>query len=662
MHAFKRSLISVVAVVFFIIGLMGASFGQQNIMIKEGVRTLEKQKWAAGEIIVKFKAGVSRGEINRINRSQGCTVLSKSERGKFMRLQIPKNKTVGEMVGIYKRNPRVEYAEPNFIASALCAPNDPLYEYQWHLYNSESGGINIQSAWCNHTGDGVVVAVLDTGVAYEDRGARFRQAPDLADTSFVPGYNFVDNTTHPNDDEGHGTHVAGTIAQSTNNSLGVAGVAFHASIMPVKVLDKNGSGTYANVAEGIYFATDNGARVINMSLGGTSESETLENALAYAYGKGVTIVCAAGNEYQKDNSPVYPAAYDAYCIAVGATRYDETRSFYSNTGSYIDITAPGGDLYVDQNNDGYGDGVLQQTFRNNPKDFRYYFYQGTSMACPHVAAVAALLISDGITGPNTVRAALESTAKDKGDTGWDEEYGWGIVDANAALNYSATPIHDIAISGMSVPTPITEGDPVDVTVTVTNQGDFTETPTVTLEDLTDVKTIGTQTITLSIGEIKEITFNWDTTGASLGDHTLKAEVDAVEGETNTNNNSMTATTTIQAESASLAMYISGISMSLQKRGANYWAIADVTLVDQNNSPVTGATVTGDWVLSDGEIDTNINTSSNTTNSSGIARLSSDRVKAKRGDTFQITITNAVKDGYQYAPDSNIETSGSVVVP
>ena len=255
----------------------------------------------------------------------------------------------------------------------------------------------------------------------------------------MPGYDFINNDEHANDDDGHGTHVTGTLAQSTNNALGTAGIAFNCSIMPVKVLSKRGVGSYADIADGIYFAVDNGADIINMSLGGAGDSITLRNAVAYAYNQGVTIVCAAGNEYLEGNAPAYPAAYDEYCIAVGATRFDRTRAYYSNTGSYLDLVAPGGDMYVDQNADGYGDGILQQTFGTNPKDWGYWFYEGTSMAAPHVSGIAALLISVGITSPDVVREALQSTARDLGPAGWDDEYGWGLVDACAALNYYPMP-------------------------------------------------------------------------------------------------------------------------------------------------------------------------------------------------------------------------------
>jgi serine protease len=284
----------------------------------------------------------------------------------------------------------------------------------------------------------VIVAVLDTGVAYEDF-ANFQRAPDLANTLFTPGHDFVNNDEHANDDDGHGTHVAGTLAQSTDNSIGTAGIAFDCNIMPVKVLSRRGAGSYTNIADGIYFAADNGADIINMSLGGASDSTTLRNAVAYAYDQGVTIICAAGNEYEEGNTPSYPAAYDEYCIAVGGTRFDQTRAYYSNTGDYLDLVAPGGDLYIDQNGDGYDDGILQQSFGTNPKDWGYWFYEGTSMTAPHVSGIAALLVSNGVTSPDAVREALQNTARDLGLAGWDQEYGWGLVDAYAALNYRHIP-------------------------------------------------------------------------------------------------------------------------------------------------------------------------------------------------------------------------------
>lgn len=544
MKKIKTSLVFIL-ISLLVFGFTSPSFGR-GFFQKDGVRTVQGPKWTPGEIVVKFKRGISQDAIRQMNQRHETSILSTSERGQFMRLRIPKNTTVEEIVAIYSRNPNVEYAEPNFTVSALMIPNDPYYSYQWHLDNPVYGGIHMQSAWDVQSGKpSVIVAVVDTGVAYENYGRKYKLAPDLANTSFVPGYDFVNKDSHPNDDEGHGTHVTGTIAQSTNNNLGVAGVAFNVSIMPIKVLNAAGSGTDTDVADGIYFAADHGAAVINLSLGATSPSTTLENAVAYAYNKGVTIVAAAGNEYQKGNPPLYPAAYDAYTIAVGATRYDETRAYYSNTGSYLDIAAPGGDLTVDQNKDGYGDGVLQQTFGANPSNFGYWFYQGTSMATPHVSGVAALLIANGITGPANIKKALEATAEDKGPAGWDPEYGCGIVDAYAALKYSLAPVHDVAVTGVSAPSWCVKGDTVSVVVGVTNQGDYDESFTITLTDSTYDTQIGSQQVSLPAKGTANLPFSWNTASAFLGDHTLKAEASTVAGETNTANNTATAVVTVK---------------------------------------------------------------------------------------------------------------------
>lgn len=292
----------------------------------------------------------------------------------------------------------------------------------------------------------------------------FQKAPDLAGTNFwvntneipgngidddlntkiddINGWDFIDNDAHPNDDGAHGTHVAGTIAQTTHNNLGVAGAAFNTAIMPVKVLGPAG-GTYQQVADGISYATDNGAKVINMSLGGSSPSLTLENAVNYAYNNGVTVIAACGNS----NVPScdYPARY-TNSIAVGATQYNETRAPYSNYGTGLDLVAPGGNTGVDQNSDGQVDGVLQNTFGDTVQDWGYYLYQGTSMATPHVAGTAALLLAKSPTlTPSQTRNILESTAEDLGSAGYDSTFGWGLIDARAALA-SLTPAVSITLT------------------------------------------------------------------------------------------------------------------------------------------------------------------------------------------------------------------------
>jgi len=329
----------------------------------------------------------------------------------------------------------VVYAEPNYLVHALYVPNDTYYRpYQWHLDNVSGSGVQAEEAWDITRGAGATVAVIDTGVAYETARhgwTRYYQAPDLAGTCFVQGYDFAYNDPYPNDDEGHGTHVTGTIAQTTNNGEGVAGLAHEACIMPIKALDRNGGGTHADIAAGIQWAVDNGADVINLSLGGPDSSKTLEDAVRYAYERGVTVVAAAGNNGSEQ--AFYPAAYDEYVIAVGATGYDMELASYSNYGDFVDVVAPGGDA-EDLNGDGFDDGVLQQTIGRRLSNFGYYFRMGTSMAAPHAAAAAALLYAaDVATTPDAIREALTTTARDLGAPGVDARYGHGLIDAAAAL-------------------------------------------------------------------------------------------------------------------------------------------------------------------------------------------------------------------------------------
>jgi serine protease len=301
-------------------------------------------------------------------------------------------------------------------------PNDACYKYQWHMRQ-----LGMPDAWKRGNGKGVIVAVIDTGVT---------KVADLAETKFVPGYNFIANNTNADDDHGHGTHVAGTIAQSTNNKRGVAGVAYGATIMPLKVLSARGSGSVAGITQAIRWAADNGAHVINMSLGGPTRMGSMGAAVKYARDKGVVIVAAAGNDGR--GRVGYPAGYPGV-VAVAATQFDETTTFYSNWGKEIDVAAPGGNTRVDQDGDGKPDGVLQHTIvPGNTSNTDYLWFMGTSMASPHAAGVAALIMGTGVRKPDAVEEILLGTArKPKADSQAggrvDDHYGAGIVDASAAL-------------------------------------------------------------------------------------------------------------------------------------------------------------------------------------------------------------------------------------
>jgi serine protease len=346
----------------------------------------------------------------------------------------------------------VAYAVPNWRARAAATlPNDPGARLQWNLFGT--WGINLVEAWTQAEllgapgGRGATVAVLDSGVAFENRG-RYRKATDLHRSTFVRPYDFIGNDRHPNDSYGHGTHVAGTIAQATGNARATAGIAFNAKIMPLRVLDDLGTGDSAAISRAIRYAARHGADVINLSLEFPSEVRASEipdviRALRYARRKGALVVGAAGNE--ADYVVAYPARA-APVVAVGATTITGCQADYSNVGSDLDLVAPGGGPDA-PNDDGvwdrqhckpgaFGRPIFQQTFSG--RSLRRFglpgSYEGTSMAAPHVSAIAALVIATNRLGPNPspqeLQAHLEATAR---PTDRPRRYGAGLVDAGAAL-------------------------------------------------------------------------------------------------------------------------------------------------------------------------------------------------------------------------------------
>lgn len=338
---------------------------------------------------------------------------------------VPRER-LAELVRALAGDPRVSHAEENTLYTASYVPDDPRYGEQWNLPM-----VGAPAAWDVARGKGVIVAVIDTGIAYQD-GPRSKVVEDLAGASFVDGYDFVNDRVEALDDHGHGTHVAGTIAQRTGNGRGVAGVAFEATLMPLKVLSAQGSGTAADIADAIYFAADEGARVINMSLGGGSASAVMADAVAYARKKGVVVVCAAGNNGR--GVVEYPAAYPG-AFAVSAVGPSGELASYSSWGKELAIAAPGGD----RQRGGDKAGILQNTIdpaRPGATDV-YLAFNGTSMATPHVAGAAALVISAGVTDADDVERILRASAKDVGGQAWSERYGDGLLDVGAAAQQAA---------------------------------------------------------------------------------------------------------------------------------------------------------------------------------------------------------------------------------
>ncbi|MBX7117087.1 MAG: S8 family peptidase [Myxococcaceae bacterium] len=375
-------------------------------------------------IVVDFVDGTTKAQFDEYEKDWGIDLeLADQEEGVDSAITVSQQdvEDVDGLLAQIRGRADVEVAEPLMRFQSSFVPDDPQYEKQWNLKM-----IDMPKAWEETKGKGVVVAVLDTGIAYEDY-EDFRRVPDLKGVRFTEGFDFVNNDKHPNDDHGHGTHVAGTIAQATNNGEGVAGIAFEATLMPVKVLDHFGSGNSAAISDAVRWAADHGAKVINMSLGGGGRSAVFENAVAYARKKGVVVVCAAGNTGL--GHVEFPAAYPA-SVAVAAVGPSGSKAPYSSFGKELDIAAPGGDK-----TQGDEAGILQNTI--DPQDVSksvYAAYQGTSMAAPHVAAVAALLVANGAKNPDQVEAALFKSAKmAAGQHGWTEQYGHGILSAMGAL-------------------------------------------------------------------------------------------------------------------------------------------------------------------------------------------------------------------------------------
>ncbi len=372
-------------------------------------------------VVVDLKDDATADDVARLDRASGVDLEENSAQAhaaRLLRAEVDPEQQAAVLAAL-RADPAVEAAEPEHRFQAYWAPNDLRYPEQWNFRM-----IGTEKAWDVTKGKGAVVAVIDTGVAFETDSQGCYQAKDFRQTRFVTGYDFIHKNNHPNDDQGHGTHVAGTISESTDNREGCAGIAPEARIMPLKVLSKEGYGSTGDIADAIRYAADHGANVINMSLGSPFPSAILHSACQYAYKKGVTLVCAAGNSSAEGVG--YPAAFKE-CIAVSAVGPGGKLAPYSSFGPQIAIAAPGGD--TSQRAAG---GVLQNTVLDGKDD--YFWFQGTSMASPHVAGVAALLVSQGIRDPAAVKAALQKAARPKAPA---KEYGAGLLDAGAAVTRAA---------------------------------------------------------------------------------------------------------------------------------------------------------------------------------------------------------------------------------
>ena len=443
-----------------------------------------RARYVPGRVVVRFREQTTQAErlAALADVSSTARIDPRPSYADFDLVRIDPAEDPEAIATALKARAEVEYSQASYGGwHTLMVPNDPLYATrQWNLPL-----INLERAWDlqPQAGSSITVAVLDTGVAYQnatlienipafrdDVGNRYPALGRvtipyagatqlMAPGRFVAPYDFIWNNAVPLDFDLHGTHVAGTIGQLTNDGIGTAGVAFNVKIMPVKVIDSVwdflfGAPNFATddiVARGIRYAADNGAKVINMSIGRTgppNSSPVIEEAIKYAVGKGVFIAIAAGNEFEVGN-PLEVLAEIASrvdgAVSVAAVDRAKAHAYYSNTGPWVEIAAPGG------SERGFGrDGfIFQQTFDFNfletyllpPSQyaaprfdiFAYIGIIGTSMATPHISGVAAMIMQQGITNPAAVEAAIEQTAIDLGASGRDDMFGFGLVDARAAL-------------------------------------------------------------------------------------------------------------------------------------------------------------------------------------------------------------------------------------
>jgi minor extracellular protease Epr len=504
-----------------------------------------------------------------------------------------------------QNNPNVRYIEEDKYVHLINAQTLP-----WGIQR-----IKAPQAWPSSTGTGVTIAIVDTGIDYNHQ--------DLA-ANCLSGKSFVDYTTDWMDDYNHGTHCAG-IAAAINNDIGVVGVAYKANLLPVKALNANGGAQLSWIAQGITWAADNGAQVISLSIGYNQHVQSWKDACDYAYyTKGCVVVAAAGNSGNAggNNDCVdYPARYDSV-IAVAATTQNDVRASWSSTGPAVELSAPGASIY--------------STIRNS----NYDYMSGTSMACPHVSGVAALVIASGLTNNVEVRNRMAQTAVDLGTAGRDIRYGYGLVDAEQAVLAAPPPeTHDVAITSINVPGSILVGTTVTIDVTVANKGTFTETTTVTVTDTSYSELIGSQGVTLAAGASTVVTFTWDTTGKTLGSHVLEAAASVVPGEENTADNIKTTTVNIYEQTPAEDMWVQGISWSKKVAGPNRFLYHTVTITS-NNGPVSGATVSSTLTLEGGSS----YTFSGTTDSNGAVTFS---LKGASLGTYTALVTSVTHSSYTY---------------
>jgi hypothetical protein len=709
-----------------------AGIGLFSLLVAPLTETgLGQDKPLQRRVLIGFKDGFGRQAAER--HGSWVRDLGGDVHHSFHLLPVVSAKLPENLIAKLKGRGEIAYVEEDIVMHAI------QQETPWGVDR-----IDADQVWpTTNTGAGVDVAILDGGIDYDH--------PDL-DNNIAGGINYTgwwwrDGSTNKfywNDRNGHGSHCAGVVA-AEDNTIGVVGVAPGARLWAVKVLDDNGDGYVSDIIQGIEWCSDHGIEVASMSFGG-DYSESLENACSAAYAAGVLLVAAAGNEGA--SGVIYPAAYDSV-IAVSATDSSDAIAGFSSVGPQVELAAPGVAITSTYKNGGYAIG------------------DGTSMACPHVAGVAALVWAAGelgLTTPAQIRLRLQETAEDIGLSATQQ--GYGLVDAQAAakpadihdvavsaiiaptaviagttatinvtiqnqgtfdetfdvvltesldgftdtknvtlaagasaivtfywdtsaataanhtLTVTAGPVPeetdtadnssstlitvdlaltDIAITAMNAPSSVVQGEIVDVSVTVKNVGnqDIVGNLNVALSDYTDTITIGTQTIVggLAEGAFTTLSFTWDTSGASISDHTLTGSHDFADG--NAGNNSLSTVVAVEEEQAGPTIHVGDITFKADVWSFGAWGAwcrvtVTVPILDSFDAAVGGATVSGSW---SGAYNRNV---SGSTDSQGKVSFGTSLVVG--GGTFTFTVNDVTKGGWTYDPAANFETSDSTTAP
>lgn len=577
------------------------------------VKAKPEDRFVPNEFIIGFE-DLNSGVLFDIENSGGV-VLGQVPALGAVHVHVPSLREHAFVTSVW-RIPGVRYVERNGIFKAVYTPNDPYWNDLWGMQI-----IQADYAWDICKGStSIVVAIVDTGIEYTHN--------DLYAHYVSWGYDWVNGDNDPMDDHGHGTHCAGIAAALMDNGIGVVGVG-QVSIMAEKVLASDGTGTAEWVANGIVHAADAGADVISLSLGAYYDYTIIKEACSYAWNEGSLIVAAAGND--NTNDPHYPSAYDTV-ISVAATNRDDKKASYSNYGSTIELSAPGGDR------GNYRKTYILSTYTGNSYAYAY----GTSMACPHVSGLAALVWSyESSLSNEQLRLHLRNTADDLGDAGWDQYYGYGRINVYRALKeFGDTP-----------PTCSIE-DPIDGQII---QGTYR-----VLVSATDDNQVSQVGLAIDSGTWIDITSNfdgtyyyydWDTTTVADGTHTLDARATDNAGQTTYATQITVSVDNIPGEK----MHIGDITMWYGRRGINYIIYTKVPILDVSDQPVADATVYLDTTLPDGSVQS----FSGTTGTDGTVTF---QVRSRLTGTYTSTVTNVVKDGWTYDSANNYETSESLTVP